>query len=229
MRATSQRQLKYWTIILLQKQTFLLKDICLDKLWRKSEKPSDQFVCRLRQRAISYEFGAGEDDYIHDQVIDKCYSNHLRQKFLEKERALTLDDLLRIARSQEAVHRQLKQFSADQMNNQENAQGNNQKNDQVNAVGGKLDGRKAKICFGCGQEGHFSGDKKCLARGRACWKCRTVWKESSWVVKSNPSSTQAVPESVSGNEIVQAEGCVSSATDQRSIRKPVRYQDYVLN
>jgi len=65
---------------------------------------------------------------------------------------LTLDDLLRIARSQEAVDRQLKQFSADQMNNQENDQGNNQKNDQVNTVGGKLDGRKAKICFVCGQE-----------------------------------------------------------------------------
>jgi len=48
------------------------------------------------------------------------------------------------------------------------------------------------------------------------------------------SSTQAVPESVSGNEIVQAKGRVSSSTDQRSIRKssrvvrkPVRFQDYV--
>ena len=75
-----------------------------------------------RQRTISCEFGAGEDDYISDQVIDKCYSNHLRRKFLEKERALTLDDLLGIARSQEAVDRQLKQFSADQKNNQANDQ-----------------------------------------------------------------------------------------------------------
>jgi len=131
---------------------------------QESGETVDQFVCRLRQRAISCEFGAGEDDYIRDQVIDKCYSNHLRRKFLEKEGALTLDDLLRIARSQKAVNRQMKQFSADQMNNQVNDQGNNQKNDQVNAVGDKLDGQKAKICFGCGQEGHFSGDKKCLAR-----------------------------------------------------------------
>ena len=138
---------------------------------QESGETVDQFVCRLRQRAISCEFGAGEDDYIRDQVIDKCYSNHLRRKFLEKEGALTLDDLLRIARSQEAVDRQLKQFSADQMNNQANDQGNNQKNDQVNAVGGKSDGQKAKICFGCGQEGHFSGDMKCPARGRACRKC----------------------------------------------------------
>ena len=88
----------------------------------------DQFVCRLRQWVISCEFGAGEDNNICDQVIDKCYLNHLHRKFLEKEGELALDDLLRIARSQEAVNRQLKQFSGDQMNNQTN--------DQVNAVGG---------------------------------------------------------------------------------------------
>ena len=52
---------------------------------------------RLRQRAISCEFGAGENDYIREQVINKCYSNHFRLKFLEKEGTLTLDDLLRIA------------------------------------------------------------------------------------------------------------------------------------
>ena len=98
----------------------------------------------------------------------------LGQKFLEKEGALTLYDLLRIARSQVAVDRQLKQFSGDQMNNQANDQGNNQKNDQVNAVGGRSDGRKGKISFGCGQEGHFSGDKKCSASGRACRKCGSI-------------------------------------------------------
>jgi len=65
--------------------------------------------------------------------------------------------------------------------------------------------------------------------------------ESSSPIQAVPesvsgSSAQAVPESVSGNEIVQAEGHVSSSTDQRSIwkssrvvRKPVRFQDYVLN
>ena len=32
------------------------------------------------------------NDYIHDQVINKCYSRKLRKKFLEKEGALMLDD-----------------------------------------------------------------------------------------------------------------------------------------
>ena len=110
---------------------------------QESGETVDQFVCRLRQRAINCEFGGNEDDYIRDQVIDKCYSSKLRRKFLEKEGALTLDDLLRIARSQEAVDRQLTQYSTDQVNNQ--------LTDHVNAVGDKSDGntrcRKGKKCF----------------------------------------------------------------------------------
>ena len=130
----------------------------------------DQFVCRLRQRAINCEFGENENDYIRDQVIDKCCSSKLRRKFLEKEGALTLDDLLRIARSQEAVDRQLKQYGTDQVNNQ--------LTDQVNAVGDKSGGNtrsgKGKKRFSCDQEGHFSGDKKCPARDRACRICGVI-------------------------------------------------------
>ena len=55
----------------------------------------------------------------------------------------------------------------------------------------------------------------------------------SLVESSSP--VQAVPESVSGNEMGKPEGRVSSSTDQRSIRKssrvvrkPARFQDYVL-
>ena len=65
--------------------------------------------------------------------------------------------------------------------------------------------------------------------------------ESSSPVQAVPesvsgSSTQAVPKSVSGNEMVQPDGHVSSSSEQRSIRKssrvvrkPARFQDYVLN
>ena len=137
---------------------------------QESEETVDQFVCRLRQRAINCEFGENENDYIRDQVIDRCYSSKLRRKFLEKEGALTLDDLLRIARSQEAVDRQLKQYGTDQVNNQ--------LSDQVNAVGDKSDGNtrsgKGKKCFSCDQEGHFSGDRKCPARDCACRMCGVI-------------------------------------------------------
>ena len=32
----------------------------------------NQFVFRLRQRAVSCNFGANEDDVLRDQIIDKC-------------------------------------------------------------------------------------------------------------------------------------------------------------
>ena len=123
---------------------------------QESKQTVDQFVCRLCQRAINCEFVENEDDYIHDQVIDK------RRKLLEKEGALMLDDLLKISRSQEAVDRQLKQYGTD----------------QVNAVRDMSDGNtrsgKGKKCFSCDQEGHFSGAKKCPAHDRACRMCDVV-------------------------------------------------------
>ena len=69
----------------------------------------DQFVYILCQRAATCEFGVNEDNYIRDQLIDKYYSSHLCRKFLEKGGTVTLDDLLQVAKSQEAVDRQLKQ------------------------------------------------------------------------------------------------------------------------
>ena len=123
----------------------------------------DQLVCRLRQRAASCDFGDNEDDYIRDKVIDKCHSSVIRRKFLEKGGAVRLDDLLRIARSQEAVDRQMK------------VMGTNASTDQVNTVGGKSSINKhsagVKICFGFGQDGHFRGDKRCPARDQACRRC----------------------------------------------------------
>ena len=47
-----------------------------------SDETVDQFALKPRQRAVSCDFGVLEDDYIRDQVIDKCYSSHLRAKVL---------------------------------------------------------------------------------------------------------------------------------------------------
>ena len=89
----------------------------------------------------------------------------MHRKFLEKEETVTLDDLLRVAKSQEAVDRQLKQYNTDQA-------------DQVNAVRRKVDGnrnaRKLKTCFSCVQERHFSHDKRCPTRVQARRKCGTI-------------------------------------------------------
>lgn len=53
------------------------------------------------------QFGEQEDEYIKDQLIDKCYSTNLRRKCLKKEGSTTLNDLLVIARAHEAVNLQM--------------------------------------------------------------------------------------------------------------------------
>ena len=103
-----------------------------DKLYRKVKKPlissfvgfanEQSTVSSVKTRTtVSVIKFLTVNNLISDIVVlvftppppGKCYSSKLRRKFLEKEGALTLDDLLRIARSQEAVDRQLKQYGTD--------------------------------------------------------------------------------------------------------------------
>ena len=49
----------------------------------------DQFVCRLRQKAISCEFPS-VDEATRDPIIEKCRDPKLRRKFLEKSSEVTL-------------------------------------------------------------------------------------------------------------------------------------------
>ena len=67
---------------------------------QESADSVDQFVYRLCQQAATCKFGVNEDNYIRDQLIDKCYSSHLCRKFLEKGGTVTLDDLLRNPKKQ---------------------------------------------------------------------------------------------------------------------------------
>ena len=55
-----------------------------------------------------------ENDIQCYRLIVKCWTSHLRRKFLKKEGIVMLDDLLGVARSQEAVDRQLKQCNTNQ-------------------------------------------------------------------------------------------------------------------
>ena len=149
---------------------------------QSSEETVDQFVCRLRQRAASCEFGEREDEYIRDQLIDKCYSAKLRRKFLEKEGSVALNDLLVTARAQEAVNLQMEAMGANNSSGQVNAvvddgaRGGDISSEQVNSVvdvsGGTSSGKRD--CFNCGREGHFARDRRCPARGRKCDQCGEI-------------------------------------------------------
>ena len=131
----------------------------------------DQFVIRLTRQADNCEFGESKKEQIRDQIIDKCKSNELRRKLLEMGKALTLDNVQRIARSMEAAEMQARRIEKD-------------RSEEINNIGNR--GRKAKKpenaqrnkqsqkCYRCGRPGHFARDKNCPAVGETCKKCKKV-------------------------------------------------------
>jgi len=149
---------------------------------QSSEEMVDQFVCRLRQQAASCEFGEREDEYIRDQLIDKCYSGKLCRKFLEKEGSVTLDDLLVTAQAQEAVNLQMEAMGANNSSGQVNtvvedwARGGDISSEQVNSLADVRGGTSSekRDCFNCGREDHFARDRRCPARGRKCGHCGEI-------------------------------------------------------
>ena len=71
----------------------------------------DQFVFRLRQKAITREF-ANVDETIRDQLINKCRDGRIRRKFLEKTtKRATLKALQDISRAHESVDTQMESMS----------------------------------------------------------------------------------------------------------------------
>lgn len=143
----------------------------------------DQFVCRLRQKAITCDF-TDVDETIRDQLIEKCLDHKLRRKFLEKTNA-TLADLQDTARAYEAVNEQMKSMDksshqSGQVNwiKQQKFQ-NKGRGQSVNK--GKKSGQSHKThkpgddqphrCYRCNRFGHFARDACCPARDKECEKC----------------------------------------------------------
>ena len=85
----------------------------------------DQFVCRLRQKAITCDF-PNVDEAIRDQLIEECWNVKLRWKFREKTNP-NLMHLQDIVRAFEAVETQMK--SLEQSGSQYKPEDN-----QVNSV-----------------------------------------------------------------------------------------------
>ena len=111
------------------------------QITQSSKETIDQFVSQLRQHTASCDSGEQEDEYFRDQLIDKCYSVKLRQKFLEKDGNAALDDLLITARAQEAVYLQMVTM------------GGNANSEQLNNVTctGLNRNVDRRSCFNCGQ------------------------------------------------------------------------------
>lgn len=162
------------------------------KIAQTEGETMDQYVARLKQQAVNCEFGAGQEEHIRDQIIDKCKSNVLRRKFLEKGKDLTLTKLQEISRAMEVVNLQARTMES-------NPRGETTTGDdgQVNYLGkkgsksqrgrprhprhsekhsqsdkhSKPDKNNARGCFRCGNEDHFYRDPNCPAKDKTCKRC----------------------------------------------------------
>ena len=150
---------------------------------QKSNETVDQFVCRLRHKASRCEY-TDVNEMICDQVIDKCNSHDLRKKFLEKqcEKALNLADVLKIARTFEAVDRQsgamkltasAVKSAAPQTNmvrrsNWKSSHSDTQTFKRSYSRNGNIS------CYACGGFGHMSTWDCCPAKNKTCAACGEI-------------------------------------------------------
>ena len=133
------------------------------QLTQREGETADQFIVRLQKQARHRDFGAGLNDHLRDQLIEKLTNFELKRKLLE-HRNITLEEALNKARAWEAAGRQATNMST----SLRQVEGDN-----VNAVRGRQDwqGEKGRKCYNCGREGHLARDSNCPAKGRKCSKC----------------------------------------------------------
>ncbi|XP_067941079.1 uncharacterized protein [Watersipora subatra] len=150
------------------------------------------YVTRLRRLAVTCEFEETEN-VIRDQVIEKCHSNRLRMKLLEKGSTLTLANVIAMSQTEEAVLRQTSDIEANV------GHGAKREGEPVNRVSGpsgvryKTQTKDSRACYRCKSTKHLASARKCPARERRCNECgrKGHFNGSKYCDKSNKSTTQA--------------------------------------
>ncbi|CAG2232684.1 unnamed protein product [Mytilus edulis] len=111
------------------------------------------------------------DAQVRDQVIEKCRSNKLRTRLLEKGPGLTLDDVRTIARTLEMAEKHSREMegATGYGNNPSSTHGSvNRVNQRKPTQYGqnKTKTKSGLKCYRCGREGHFGKDPSCPAQGK---------------------------------------------------------------
>ena len=138
-------------------------------LTQQHEESMDQFITRLRQKAVYCSF-TDVNENIKDQIIEKCKSTRLRRKLLEKD-DLSLENVSQIARSLEQSEAQAVVLEGPVENvNKVGSRFTRKPQGHVSKFKNSTD--KSQKCFACGYEGHIRTDPKCPAKGKKCRKCK---------------------------------------------------------
>ena len=117
------------------------------------------------------------DEMIRDQLIEACHNHSIRRKFLESASETTLDKLLDIARSIEAVELQLREMKIrlSTASSKENLVNAVNKGSKVKKFHKPIKSEKGgKKCYRCGETGHLAKNSNCPSRSETCTKCRLI-------------------------------------------------------
>ena len=157
----------------------------------------DGYLTRLRNLIKSCEYPAAEVNFnLRDQIIEKCYSKKLRVRFL-RERNLTLDNIVEMARAHEMAESQARQIEEDSVRPRQENFKVNKLGYQVQGGSGSFQGKRGgnrpsgnfghsngsrsnfdrpsinQSCWRCGLQGHFQSD--CVvAKDKSCRKCGKI-------------------------------------------------------
>ena len=123
------------------------------KLAQSHEETVAQFVSRLRKNTDGCDFH-DSNIAIRDQVVERCRSEKLKRKFLEKGDVLTLEEMLKVAAHFEEVETQLRDMK---IKNEAEAVANVNKNksrsNPSNHSNPSKSGQKGQ-CYRCGKDDH---------------------------------------------------------------------------
>ena len=134
----------------------------LRKLEQRDGEPIDAFVARLRQQAKYCEYAVGEtDERLLEQIVEKCKSDELRKRLLEKGNELNLQKALESARAFESVSLQSRALKQSVCLDGQIAALNH------GSSSGSVNNRR---CHYCAQD-HEMKAALCPAFGKKCGKC----------------------------------------------------------
>ncbi|CAG2201705.1 unnamed protein product [Mytilus edulis] len=157
------------------KVNFSVERYNLRSIKQNETETIDQYITRLKQQVVLCDH-ADPDAQVRDQVIEKCRSNRLRTRLLEKGPGLTLDDVRTIARTLEMAEKHSREMegATGYGNNPSSSHGSvNRVNQRKPTQYGqnKTKTKSGLKCYRCGREGHFGKDPSCPAQGKTCNKC----------------------------------------------------------
>ncbi|CAG2198052.1 unnamed protein product [Mytilus edulis] len=157
------------------KVNFSVERYNLRSIKQNDTETIDQYITRLKQQVVLCDH-ADPDAQVRDQVIEKCRSNKLRTRLLEKGPGLTLDDVRTIARTLEMAEKHSREMegATGYGNNPSSTHGSvNRVNQRKPTQYGqnKTKTKSGLKCYRCGREGHFGKDPSCPAQGKTCNKC----------------------------------------------------------